>query len=106
MGYGATNITLGGVETKLIGAIGSATYNIIDGFVDYENVGHGYFSNKLAGDADTDRDVDYSDFIVLAGAYGSTLGQTAYKRNADFDIDGDVDYTDFIALAGNYGKTI
>lgn len=58
-----------------------------------------------AGDADRDGDVDYDDFIVLAGAYGSHSGQPAYQRNADFDLDDDVDYDDFIILAGNYGET-
>ncbi len=59
----------------------------------------------IAGDTDGDLDVDYDDFIVLAGAYGSSFGQPAYKPEADFDNDGDVDYDDFIILAGNYGKT-
>jgi hypothetical protein len=58
----------------------------------------------IAGDIDGDYNVDYDDFIVLAGAYGSTIGQPAYNSAADIDGDGDVDYSDFIALAGNYGQ--
>ncbi len=60
----------------------------------------------IIGDVDGDLDVDYDDFIVLAGAYGSSSGHPAYRPEADFDDDGDVDYDDFIVLAGNYGKTI
>jgi hypothetical protein len=66
----------------------------------------GWFDNRLVGDADSDRDVDYSDFVLLAGGYGSILGQPAYREQADFDHDGDIDYTDFVGLAGNYGKTL
>jgi hypothetical protein len=66
----------------------------------------GAFDNRLVGDCDSDRDVDYSDFVILAGAYGSILGQPAYKEQADFDHDGDIDYSNFVGLAGNYGKTL
>ncbi len=61
---------------------------------------------RITGDIDRDGDVDYDDFVILAGAYGSRRGQPAYEPEADFDIDGDVDYDDFIALAGNYGKIL
>lgn len=46
---------------------------------------------------------DYDDFIMLAGAYGSSSGHPAYTPEADFDLDGDVDNHDFLILAGNYG---
>ncbi len=59
----------------------------------------------IAGDIDGDLDVDYDDFIVLAGAYGSSVGEPAYKPEADIDNDDEVDYDDFIILAGNYMKT-
>ncbi len=60
----------------------------------------------ILGDVDGDGDVDYDDFIILAGAYGSSIGQPAYTPEADFEGDGDVDYDDLIDLAGNYGRTI
>lgn len=60
----------------------------------------------INGDWDGDGDVDYSDFIVLAGAYGSVFGQPAYNPYCDSDIDGDVDYSDFVWIAGNYGQHI
>ncbi len=60
---------------------------------------------ELMGDCDGDGDVDYDDFIILAGAYGTSAGQPSYHARADLDNDGDIDYDDFIVLAGNYGKT-
>jgi len=69
---------------------------------------NGYFDNTLAGDCDKDsgHDVDYDDFTILAGAYGSKRGDPGYDERADFDNDDDVDYDDFIVLAGNYGRSL
>jgi hypothetical protein len=58
---------------------------------------------KRPGDTDGDHDVDYDDFIALAGAYGTSTGDAGYDPNADFDEDGEVNYDDFIVLAGAYG---
>jgi hypothetical protein len=58
----------------------------------------------LGGDVDGDGDVDYDDLVVLAGAYGSSIGQPSYDERADFDRDGDVDYDDLVVLAGAYGS--
>jgi len=66
----------------------------------------GYFSNRLLGDCDSNRKVVYADFSILAGSYGSHMGQVTYKVQADFDYSGDVVYADFSALAGNYGKSV
>ncbi len=108
VGYGVSNITFVDRETRLIGAyeVGGEweQYNIIDDSM----MGHiegSVFENPNPGDCDVDRDVDYDDFIVLAGAYGSSSGEPAYDGRADFDRDGDVDYDDFINLAGNYGTS-
>jgi len=98
VGYGWTDLNIGSG-----GSLPTMLLNSAGGTITYNTV-RGYFSNRLGGDVDSDRDVDYNDFVVLAGAYGSTSGQPAYKRNADFDDDGDVDYNDFVKLAGNYGK--
>ena len=106
VGYGWTDLFIssgGSLPTTLLDSAGATiTWNHQASLFGND----GYFSNRLGGDVDSDRDVDYSDFIVLAGAYGSVVGQPAYKRNADFDQDGDVDYSDFIKLAGNYGKSV
>lgn len=60
----------------------------------------------IPGDSDGDYDVDYDDFIILAAAYGTNIGDLAYNELADFDKDGDVDYDDFIVLAATYGTSI
>jgi len=80
-------------------------YDIINGFVMPENIGHGYFKNTLPGDIDLDRDVDYNDFLAFAAAYLKTSGQPAYNPKADTDSDGDVDYNDFLTFAANYLKS-
>lgn len=60
---------------------------------------------KFPGDIDNDGDVDYDDFIIIAGAYGTCEGDPFYMPEADLDGDGCVDYDDFSILAGDYGKT-
>jgi ABC-type transport system substrate-binding protein len=92
--YGSTKLTL--YKTML--------FNF--GYPFAHTTTNGWFDNRLPGDADSDHDVDYNDFVILAGAYGSILGQPAYKEQADFDHDDDIDYSDFVKLAGNYGKTL
>jgi parallel beta-helix repeat protein len=57
------------------------------------------------GDADGDGDVDFDDFIILAGCYGGNAGTSSYDQLADFNQDGPIDFDDFVILAGNYGKT-
>ena len=62
--------------------------------------GHSYL--PIAGDANVDGKVDFSDLVILARNYGqsgATWGQ------GDFDADGTVDFGDLVALARNYGAT-
>ena len=49
--------------------------------------------------------VDFEDFIVFAGAFGSTEGQDNYSPLADTDADGSVGFTDFINFAGSFNVT-
>jgi hypothetical protein len=62
----------------------------------------------LTGDFDEDRDVDIFDIVILADAYGSLLGERAYRPECDLDPppfgDGDIDIFDIVIPAGNYGK--
>ena len=58
----------------------------------------------LEGDADGDRDIDITDFHVLASNFDGT-GENADKNDwttSDFDDDGDIDITDFNFLAANF----
>lgn len=67
---------------------------------------NGTFKNTFISDIDIDGEVEYDDFIVLAGAYGSHEGMPAYDERADFNCDGYVNYDDFIILAGEYGMHV
>ncbi|MBA7492495.1 hypothetical protein ES702_03045 [subsurface metagenome] len=60
---------------------------------------------EILGDIDADGYVDSSDFYIFSGAYGSSVGDSAYNSAADLDADGDVDSSDFYTFSGNYGKT-
>jgi hypothetical protein len=59
----------------------------------------------IPGDLDGDRDVDGVDFGLFAPAYGSVVGQPAYKILADIDNSDAVDGLDFGIFAPNYGKS-
>jgi len=67
------------------------------------------FQNLLAhhGDADGDKDVDITDFNVLASNFDPSGANSATNdwTTADFDTDGDVDITDFNGLASNFAPS-
>ena len=63
--------------------------------------GHSYL--PLAGDANVDGKVDFSDLLTLAQNYGATGATWA---QGDFNADGTVDFGDLLALAQNYGQTV
>lgn len=94
-GFAKGDYTISAYATSVPGETDTADNTYTDGLVVV----------TIPGDIDGDRDLDYDDFILLAGAYGSSSGQPAYKPETDIDCDGDVDYDDFTILAGNYGKT-
>jgi hypothetical protein len=56
----------------------------------------------LAGDADLDLGVGFSDFTLLADHFGMAGGWA----RGDFDGDGRVGFSDFVLLAGNFGGTV
>jgi len=55
------------------------------------------------GDFDGDGDIDISDFVLFATAYGSELGDDHYNPIGDFDDDADIDIFDFVNFAAAYG---
>jgi len=73
---------------------------------------NGYFSNKIPGDIDGDKDVDPFDFSEFRVAYGSKgppqvpTPDLNYNLQADLDLDGDVDPFDFSTFRVNYGATL
>jgi len=57
----------------------------------------------IPGDANGDGYVGSADFSILAGAYGTSVGDPAYDERADFNHDDYIGSADFSMLAGNYG---
>jgi uncharacterized delta-60 repeat protein len=58
----------------------------------------------LAGDANHDRKVDFTDLVAVAQNYNTNSGATFNK--GDFNYDGKVDFTDLVMLAQRYGTTL
>jgi hypothetical protein len=63
-----------------------------------------YFS-VCKEDFDKDGDVDGSDLVIFADAFGSSSGGPDYNLVADFDGDGYVDESDLAAFAAEFGRT-
>ena len=58
------------------------------------------------GDIDGDGDVDFSDFLLFASAFGTIKGGTGYNPAADLDGDGAVVFSDFLIFASAFGKPV
>ncbi|MDE2830961.1 MAG: hypothetical protein OXN20_12650, partial [Gemmatimonadota bacterium] len=58
------------------------------------------------GDIDGDGDVDFSDFLLFASAFGTIEGGTGYNPAADLDGDGAVVFSDFLIFASAFGKPV
>jgi len=59
----------------------------------------------LRGDINQDDTVGSADFSILAGAYGTSVGDPLYDARADIDSNGNVGSSDFSILAGEYGQS-
>lgn len=57
------------------------------------------------GDVNGDNSVNLADFLVLRGAFGSTLGNPGYVSGADLNRDGTVNVLDFLILRSNFGRS-
>ncbi len=57
------------------------------------------------GNFENDGDVDGSDLVIFADAFGSSSGGPGYHPVADFDGDGYVDESDLAVFAANFGRT-
>lgn len=60
----------------------------------------------ILGDFDYDGEVDRDDLALLAGAYGSSIGQPAYNPEYDINRDGVVDVNDLAIISKNYGENL
>ena len=55
-------------------------------------------------DFDGDGIVGFSDFLVLAGAFGSREGDVHYDPRCDLTGDGRIDFDDFLTFVQSFGK--
>lgn len=107
-GYGFSHITFDlttQTDTRLMGATGSSTYNIIRGYDQEEKIGNGFFSNKLP-DVDGDGKVAAIDLFSVGSAYSSVSGGPTWNPACDFNKDDTISQTDLTYLSNNYGKSI
>ena len=58
----------------------------------------------VGGDIDGDSDVDFTDFLLFAGAFGKSVGEPLFVGAADIDSNGTVDFGDFLILASAFGS--
>lgn len=63
-------------------------------------------SQTRSADLDGDGDVDFSDFLLFAAAFGTSEGVPGYSAAADLDGDGTVAFSDFLIFANAFGKPV
>ena len=63
-------------------------------------------STAANADLDGDGDVDFSDFLIFAAAFGTSEGGPGYNAAADLDGDGTVAFSDFLIFANAFGKPV
>ena len=59
-----------------------------------------------AADFDGDGAVGFSDFLLFAGAFGLSRGDTVFEARYDLDGDGTVGFSDFLIFAESFGKLV
>ena len=48
--------------------------------------------------------VDFGDFVILAGVFGSSQGDEKYHTSFDLNDDGEIGFSDFVIFAQDFGK--
>jgi PKD repeat protein len=56
-------------------------------------------------DCDGDGDVDFQDFLIFVGAFGSQVGDSRYIASCNFNGDSTIDFSDFLIFATNFGRS-
>ena len=56
-------------------------------------------------DFNGDGNVNFADFLIFAGKYGSRIGQDRYDARCDLNADGQIDFADFLIFAASFGST-
>jgi hypothetical protein len=91
-----------GDASTALGLSGTTTANWNGQTVDASSVLIGY---TLAGDANLDRAVNFTDLVALAQNYNVLDGSRVWSQG-DFSYDGNVDFTDLVKLAQNYNQSL
>lgn len=63
-------------------------------------------SQTRSADINGDGDVNFSDFLLFAAAFGTSEGVPGYNAAADLDGDGTVAFSDFLIFANAFGKPV
>ena len=63
-------------------------------------------SQTRSADLDSDGEVNFSDFLLFAAAFGTSEGGAGYNAAADLDGDGAVAFSDFLIFASAFGKPV
>ena len=63
-------------------------------------------SQTRSADLNGDGNVDFSDFLLFAAAFGTSEGGADYNAAADLDGDGAVAFSDFLIFASAFGKPV
>lgn len=82
--------------------VGAQIHNS-DGIPMAQNATQSFFA--LAGDVNRDRNVDFTDLLILAQNYGNS-GRPYAQGNLDRSAGGNVDFNDLLILAQNYGRNL
>lgn len=107
--YGTSNITLG-PETRLLEWPPYPWEEppiILDAESMPDHLGHGYFRNLIAGDANGDGIVDIFDIGSISAHWypGPPVGPLGHSREADLNLDGSVDIFDIGITSAHWGQT-
>ena len=63
-------------------------------------------SQTRSADLNGDGNVDFSDFLLFAAAFGKNEGEAGYNAGADLDSSGAVNFQDFLIFANAFGKPV
>ena len=63
-------------------------------------------SVNVSPDFDGDGIVGFSDFLALAGLFGSRQGDGRYEAKYDLDSDGAIGFSDFLIFSASFGKEV
>lgn len=88
------NYSISAVADPVLGEINTTNNNCTGGLI----------TITIPGDINGDFRVSLTDLVILAQAYGSSLGDAKWNPNADIDANGVVNVTDLVTLATYYGQ--